>query len=182
MGVNMKNLVVPSKYNGKKLSKFVLDTFPFLSQNTLFKALRKKDVKINNVRVNKDCNVFENDNIQIYITDNFLFPNLDLNIVFEDENILIINKSANLEVVGNNSLTSIVHSKYASSSFLPMPCHRLDRNTTGLILFAKNEESLNILLDKFKNHEIKKFYHALVYGTPHPRTAKLEAFLFKDSK
>lgn len=47
-----------------------------------------------------------------------------------------------------------------------MPCHRLDRNTTGLVIFAKNEESLNILLTKFKNHEIEKHYLALVYGIP----------------
>ena len=63
-----------------------------------------------------------------------------------------------------------------------MPCHRLDRNTTGLVLFAKNELSLTILLDKFKNHEIKKHYIALVYGTPPKGYDRLEAFLFKDNK
>ena len=63
-----------------------------------------------------------------------------------------------------------------------MPCHRLDRNTTGLVLFAKNEDSLNILLDKFKNHEIRKKYLALVYGIPKVKKARLEAYLFKDNK
>ena len=63
-----------------------------------------------------------------------------------------------------------------------MPCHRLDRNTTGLILFAKNEQSLNILLEKFKNHEIEKHYLALVYGTPKENHKRCEAFLFKDNK
>ena len=63
-----------------------------------------------------------------------------------------------------------------------MPCHRLDRNTSGLILYAKNEEALNILLDKFKNHEIEKHYSALVYGYPKCKHQKLTAYLFKDSK
>lgn len=63
-----------------------------------------------------------------------------------------------------------------------MPCHRLDRNTTGLVLFAKNKEALDILFNKFKNHEIKKFYRALVYGIPKVKNARLEAFLFKDTK
>ena len=71
---------------------------------------------------------------------------------------------------------------YSDYPFKPMPCHRLDRNTTGLILFAKNEESLNILLKKFKNHEIEKHYLALVYGIPKENYKKCEAFLFKDNK
>ena len=62
-----------------------------------------------------------------------------------------------------------------------MPCHRLDRNTSGLILYAKNEASLNILLQKFKNHEIEKHYLALVYGIPKKQNDKIESYLFKDS-
>lgn len=63
-----------------------------------------------------------------------------------------------------------------------MPCHRLDRNTTGLIIFAKNERTLNILFDKFKKHEIEKHYLALVYGIPKNDFQRNEAYLFKDSK
>ena len=63
-----------------------------------------------------------------------------------------------------------------------MPCHRLDRNTTGLILFAKNQLSLDILMQKFKNHEIEKHYLALVYGFPSTFYKRNEAYLFKDNK
>lgn len=178
----MKKLFVTDKYNNKKLSKFILDTYPHLSYNVFNKALRQKDIKVNGKRINKDCIIYDNDEILVYISDELLFPLNDLDIVFEDDNILIINKAANIEVTGNNSLTTIVHQKYSSSSFLPMPCHRLDRNTTGLVLFAKNELALTILLDKFKKHEIKKFYLALVYGIPTPNRARLESFLFKDNK
>lgn len=178
----MKELIATNKYDGCKVSKFIFDSFPNLSSGTFYKALRQKDIKINGTRINKDCNIFYGDTIQVYISDELLYPNLNLDIVFEDENILLINKPANLEVTGNNSLTSFVHSKYSSMAFKPMPCHRLDRNTTGIVLFAKNEESLNILFDKFKNHEITKTYLALVYGIPSQKFARMEAFLFKDTK
>ena len=176
----MKTLIVPNKFNGKKLCNFILTSFPNLSQNTLYKALRQKDIKINGKRINKDCTIFENDELNIFIADSLLFPAIDLDIVYEDDNILVINKPINLEVVGENSLTTLVHQKYPEQK--PMPCHRLDRNTTGLILFAKNDVSLNILFDKFKKHEIKKSYTALVYGIPKIKKARLEAYLFKDNK
>ena len=178
----MKKLIVPQKYDGKKLTKFILDSFPYMSPNMLYKALRQKDIKIDGTRTNKDCLISTGSEILVYITDELLCPTSDLNITFEDENILIINKPDNLEVTGENSLTSIVHSKYSTCNFLPMPCHRLDRNTTGLVLFAKNEISLNILLDKFKNHEICKKYHALVYGIPKIKSSRMESYLFKDNK
>ena len=178
----MKKLNVSEKYNGKKLTKFILDSFPHLSPNMLYKALRLKDIKIDGTRTNKDCTICTGSEILVYISDDLLCPIPDLNIVFEDKNILIINKPANLEVTGENSLTSIVHLKYSGGEFLPMPCHRLDRNTTGLVLFAKNEDALNILLDKFKNHEICKKYLALVYGIPKVKKARLENYLFKDNK
>jgi len=178
----MKKLNVPEKYNGKKLTKFILDSFPSLSPNMLYKALRQKDIKIDGSRTNKDCIIYSGNEILVYIADSLLCPVPELNTIFEDDNILIINKPANLEVTGENSLTSIVHAKYSASLFLPMPCHRLDRNTTGLVLFAKNEDSLKILLDKFKKHEICKKYLALVYGIPKVKNCRLESYLFKDTK
>lgn len=178
----MKNLFVDKKYDNKKLSVFLLSYFPKLSINTIFKALRKKDIRINDVRINKDITIHTGDNILLYISDNLLEPSFNLNIVFEDENILVIDKPNNIEVTGEYSLTYEVHKIYSDSAFKPMPCHRLDRNTTGLVLFAKNETSLNILLDKFKNHEIEKHYLALVYGVPTVKSNKLVAYLFKDAK
>ncbi len=178
----MKKLIVNKKYNGKKLSKFLLDSIPNLSNNLLYKTLRKKDIKVNNKRVNENINIFTGDEILVYISDNILTSSVNLNIFYEDDNILIINKPYNIEVTGENSLTSLIHKLYSSYSFKPMPCHRLDRNTTGLILYAKNEESLDILFDKFRCHEIEKHYKALVYGIPKQNYKRCEAFLFKDSK
>ena len=63
-----------------------------------------------------------------------------------------------------------------------MPCHRLDRNTSGLVVFAKSKEALDVLLDKFKNMEIEKHYKCTVYGILNCKEQTLEAYLFKDSK
>ena len=178
----MKNLIVDKKYDNKKLNTFLMAKLPTLTNNLFYKTLRKKDIKINGKRINENVSVFEGDQILVYISDDILMPSINLDIFYEDDNILIINKPYNIEVTGENSLTSLVHKKYENLEFKPMPCHRLDRNTTGLILFAKNNESLKILLDKFKNHEIEKHYKALVYGTPKDNFKRCEAYLFKDNK
>lgn len=178
----MKKLIVDKKYDEKKLNTFLFAKISGLSSNLLYKALRKKDIKINGKRISENVTIYEGDEILVYISDELLVPKVNLNIFFEDENVLIINKPYNLEVTGKNSLTSLVHNKFSDSYFKPMPCHRIDRNTVGLVLFAKNEETLSILLNKFKNHEIEKHYYALVYGIPPCREKICEAFLFKDTK
>lgn len=178
----MKKLIVDNKYNNKKLDKFLYDKFPSLTNNIFYKTLRKKDIKINGKRISENINVFENDEIIIYIPDELLENNLKIDKIYEDNNILLVNKPINIEVVGENSLTSIIHKQYSNSDFLPMPCHRLDRNTRGLILYAKNQKALDILLSKFKNHEIEKHYLALVYGKPPKNSEKLIDYLFKDRK
>lgn len=178
----MEKLIVDDKYNRKKLNKFILDNLPYISSNTFYKILRKKDIKINGKRVNQNVEVFLGNEVTIYIPNGLKEEAEKIDVIYEDENILVINKKANMEVVGDNSLTSIVQEKYKGSDFKPMPCHRLDRNTTGLILFAKNKEALKILENKFKNHEIKKHYKALVYGIPKSKSARKEAYLFKDRK
>ncbi len=192
----MKEIIVDSKYDGKKLNTFLLDTFNSLSMNLLYKTLRKKDIRINDVKVSENVVIHTGDNIKVYLSDEQLFGTIsNLEIIYEDENILAINKPAGIEVASsNNSLTFALNSflnqrqsldKMENSNIKNIevyPCHRLDRNTTGIVLFAKNDVSLNILLDKFKNREIEKHYHATVYGIPKMKHADLTAYLFKDSK
>lgn len=181
----MRKLIVNKKYDNKKLNNFILDSFPNLNKNTLFKALRKKDIRINNIRISSDTIIHYGDEISIYITDEYLFGKNKFNIekIYEDDNILIVNKPNELEVTDNSSnnstLTSILRTSYGNSL---SPCHRIDRNTKGLVLFAKNKLSLDILLQKFKNKEIEKHYIAKTYGIPNKSHNILEAYLFKDSK
>ena len=178
----MKEIIVSKKYHEKKLNKVIFEELSNINYPTFCKLLRKKDIKINGKRVNKDILVYENDKIEIYIPKELEDIKINLDKVYEDENILVINKPANIEVTGTNSLTEIINKQYTNCEFKPQPCHRIDRNTTGLVMFAKNEETLRILLEKFKKHEIEKHYLALVYGIPNKKEERLEAYLFKDQK
>ena len=143
----MKDLVVDKKYDNKKLSKLLLETYPGLKYGTFVKALKKKDILINEKRISKDCVVYENDNIRIYIVDDLLYKKYNIPIIYEDDNIIVF-----------------------------------DRNTSGLIIFSKNDEANNILTEKFKNHEIEKHYLAKVYGIPSKKTDTITDYLFKDNK
>lgn len=174
----MREIVVSNKFNNKKISDILYNNFNGLTKNTLYKAFRKKDIRINGEKINQDTVIHSGDVLTIYIIDDLLFKEINLEKIYEDKNILVINKPCNIEVVGNNSLTSFLEEEYSSI----YPCHRLDRNTMGLVLFAKNEESLNILLKKFKDKEIEKHYLAKVYGIPVKTSQTLTAYLFKDNK
>ena len=133
----MKIIVVDEKHDNKKLDRVILDSFPNLNSNTLYKALRKKDIRVNDKRVSENIIVHTDDVIKVFICDELLENKPNFSIVYEDDFILVANKPINLEVTGENSLTTLLDKNY---SFIK-PCHRLDRNTTGLVLFAKSEEA-----------------------------------------
>ncbi len=181
----MKKIIVNKKYDGKKLNTFLLDNFNGLTLNTLYKALRKKNIRVNNIKITENCTIKEGDEITLFINDEFLYKTFNLHIVYEDSNILVVNKPVGIEVISNNkeeiTLTKLVLDYFSKENF-PYPCHRLDRNTYGLVLFAKNEQSLNILLEKFKSFEIEKHYKCMVYGIPKIKENYLTAYLFKDKK
>lgn len=174
----MKIIVVDEKHDNKKLDRVILDSFPNLNSNTLHKALRKKDIRVNDKRISENIIVHTDDVIKVFICDELLENKPNFSIIYEDDFILVADKPINLEVTGENSLTTLLEKNY---SFIK-PCHRLDRNTTGLVLFAKNEMALKILFEKFKNKEISKFYKCMVYGIPKESEKTLEAYLFKDNK
>lgn len=178
----MKKLVVNKKYNGKKIVNFLLDEFNNLKQSTVFKALRKKDIIVNGKRITENVAVYANDEVVVYITDENLYGTVSLNVVYEDANIVVINKPAGIAVTDSSldekTLTQLVQQRYTNA----MPCHRLDRNTCGLVVFARNKESLEILLEKFKNREIEKYYICIVNGIPKANEQTLNAYLFKDNR
>ena len=178
----MKKIIVDEKYDNKRLDKVILQELPYVNINTFYKTLRKKDIKVNNLRVNCNVIVHKGDELTIYINDNINENKFKLDKLYEDDNIIIIDKPIGIEVTGKNSLTEIVHNLYKEKNFKPMPCHRLDRNTIGLILYAKNKKALEILQEKFKSRQIEKHYLALVYGNPRKNEENLTAYLFKDNK
>ncbi|MBQ7668879.1 MAG: RluA family pseudouridine synthase [Clostridia bacterium] len=171
----MINFSVPKNYNNTQLLSTVSKLYPQISYSTLCKLLRKKDIKINGKRINENTKIFANDLIEIYYENK-------LDIVFEDDNIIVINKTIGLEVNEENTTKSLLTLLKEQLKIDLYPCHRLDRNTTGLVIFAKNTDALHILEEKIKNKEIQKYYRCRVIGHLKKDSDTLSAYLFKDSK
>jgi len=170
----MISFKITKQYSNTYILSAISNLYPQISYSTLCKLLRKKDIKVNGKRISENIKITTNDIIDIYYENK---PN----IIFEDENILVANKPVGIEV--NNSSTSLLNllSSYLNTNEI-YPCHRLDRNTTGLVLFAKNKESLSIIEEKIKDREIRKIYKCRVIGHMKKQEEILNAFLFKDSK
>lgn len=145
----------------KELVKAIIDELPFLSRHEVLKIIENKDVKINNVRIKQICSVSPDDIITIFYQER---ENKDwFNIVYKDDNIIIVNKRAGIEVESEKErdLLHILSNEYPTIKAV----HRLDRNTEGLTIFALNELAEKELLNSFKSRKgIKKEYVLLAHG------------------
>lgn len=170
----------------KKIVDYLKNKFKNLTNGTIFKALRNKDIRINGVKISENVPVNAGDEITLYIKDEFLFGTTVLDkskIIYDDENIVIVNKPQDVLVQGdglNIGLDKMVNDYFGTQNIVP--CHRLDRNTSGLIIFAKNEIAEETISEMLKQHMIRKVYRCRVVGHPKNKKATLTAYLFKDSK
>lgn len=170
----------------KKIVDYLKNKFKNLTNGTIFKALRNKDIRINGVKISENVPVNAGDEITLYIKDEFLFGITALDkskIIYDDENIVIVNKPQDVLVQGdgiNIGLDKMVNDYFDTQNIVP--CHRLDRNTSGLIIFAKNEMAEETISEMLKQHMIRKVYRCRVIGHPKNKKATLTAYLFKDSK
>ena len=170
----------------KKIVDYLKNKFKNLTNGTIFKALRNKDIRINGVKISENVPVNAGDEITLYIKDEFLFGTTALDkskIIYDDENIVIVNKPQDVLVQGdgiNIGLDKMVNDYFGTQNIVP--CHRLDRNTSGLIIFAKNEIAEETISEMLKQHMIRKVYRCRVVGHPKNKKATLTAYLFKDSK
>ncbi len=202
----MKELIVGTNDAGMRLDRFVSKTVPLLPDSLLQKYIRIKRIKYNGKCAKRDCRLSAGDTVQLYINDEFFEepkesnawlkiskPKLD--VIYEDENILLINKKPGVlcHSAGAweyNTLIANVQAYLsqkgewnpkAENSFAPALCNRIDRNTGGIVIAAKNAESLRIINEKIKNREIDKYYLCVVFGRPSPPSGTLENELFKDA-
>lgn len=164
----MRTIIVKNINKKTYLSNYIFKTFPNLSKGNFFKSLRNKDIKINEKRVNKDIILNDKDEIKLYISDNILF-NLPqkLDYIYDDQNIAIIFKPQG--ILSNdktkNSDEPTLESLVKKENPNYIICHRLDRNTAGLVIFAKNDIAYASILSGFKNNSIIKEYIAYVSGS-----------------
>ncbi len=141
------------------------------------KIIKNRSVKVNGVRVGTDMNVNVGDSVYVYIPDR---EKDGVEIVYRDDNILVINKNSGIEVQGEGSVTERLNA--ALTDVTAVPVHRLDRNTMGLVVYAINKTAETELLNSFKEREIDKTYNCVVIGKPKQSAATLKGYLFKDAK
>lgn len=185
----MIKFIVDEKGNNKKLISYLQSKFNKLPQSAIHKALRNKDIKVNKSRIKDNITLEIGDEIELYIKDEIVYGKVskfeinEKDIKYNDENILIYNKPQNLEVQGKNNELGLEEAikQQLNLNYLKA-CHRLDRNTSGLVIFAKNKEAEETMLQMIKERTVKKYYKALVYGIPKNKAMTLKAYLFKDSK
>ncbi len=191
---------------GMRIDKLIPKLMPTLPKSLMYKYIREKKIKVNGKRTEISYKPQENDIITAYIKDEFSTPakkNYDffsspdkIDIIYEDENIMLVNKPQGLlchpdkNEYKDTLLSRITHHLYNTGeynpeneqSFKPALCNRIDRNTCGIVIAAKNSESLKIICDKIKNREIEKRYYAVCHGVPKKKEDTINGFLFKDEE
>ena len=204
----MKEFTIGTNDAGQRLDRFLAKSVPLLPASLAQKYIRIKRIKLNGARAERDTRLQAGDVLQLYINDEFFeAPREDnafltvaapkLNIVYEDENVLLVDKRPGLAVhphdgaeYGRTLIDHIQAYLYQKRewrpreehSFTPALCNRIDRNTGGIVIAAKTAEALRVMNQKIKDREMDKRYLAIVEGTPKQKQGSLKGYLFKDAK
>ncbi len=202
----MKEFKITKNDDSLRLDKFITKNCPTLPSSLMFKYIRTKRIKVNSKRAEISTRLKAGDIVSAYINDEFfvkLQPKYDflsapktLDIVYEDENILLADKKQGVLVhpdkneYNNTLIARIQHYLYdkgeydpeSENSFRPALANRIDRNTGGIVIAAKNAEALRILCDKIKDRELDKRYLTIVHGIPKKKTDTLSGFMLKDEE
>ena len=203
----MREFRIGANDAGQRLDRFLAKAIPLLPAALAQKYIRIKRIKVNGARAQREQRLQEGDILQCYINDEFFdepdennvylsiaAPKLD--VLYEDDNLLLLNKPAGQlchrgsEPSGPtlaDHLLAYLYQKRAwrpreENAFVPALCNRIDRNTSGIVIAAKNAASLRILNQKIKDREISKYYLCVCLGRPEPSSGRIECFLRKDER
>lgn len=200
----MRTVTIGANDAGQRLDKFLSKFLKTCPQSMIYKCLRKKRIKLNGKKAEGAVKLNEGDVLQMYISEEFFGGEVadtsfmkvkpDIEIVYEDENIMLIDKKPGMivhEDEGEKFNTLISHIKAYlfeageydpdnEQSFAPALCNRIDRNTGGIVIAAKNAAALRVINEKIKSREIRKFYLCMVQGHVKPQSGTLTAYLQKN--
>ncbi len=201
----MREFTIGKNDAGQRLDRFVAKNLPLLPPALLQKYIRLKRIKVNGKGSKRDVRLETGDILQLYINDEFFDkPNEEnlfltvfkpqLNIVYEDENLLLVDKRPGMSVHADetekvntliNHIQAYLYQKREwnpkwENAFAPALCNRIDRNTGGIVIAAKNAETLRIINEKIRAHELEKSYLCITVGRPKRPEGKIEGFLLKN--
>lgn len=200
----MKSFIIAENDANQRIDKFITKTMPSLPQSLMYRYLRTKRIKLNGKKAEISTRLTAGDVVDMYINDeffaekeekySFLGAGKQLDVVYEDDNVMLLNKPAGLlshpdegEYI-DTLITRAQRYLYEKreydpkneSSFAPALANRIDRNTSGLVMAAKNAQSLRVLNEKIKNREITKLYLCIIIGCPKEKEGILNGYIVKD--
>lgn len=200
----MKAFIIKENDSNQRLDKFLQKAVPLLPQNLMYKYIRLKRIKVNGKKSDIKYKLLLGDKIELYINDEFFLSEkksdflnsiCDINILYQDENIMIIDKPSGLVVHEDNENATdtlinrvlhylYIHERYNPDnelSFRPSLVNRIDRNTSGIVMVAKNADSLRVLSAALKDRQVKKFYLCIVNGHLEKEQDILKHYLQKNA-
>lgn len=179
----MKALTIGKNEDGQRLDRFLMKYLNNSSRSNIFKLIRKKVFKVNGVKVKEEYFLKEGDVLEIFLSDETLetliveeapitAEEADLNIIYEDDEILVVHKPKDLLTHPDKneykktlaSFVQIYLKHLATRTFKPAPIHRLDKNTSGVVVFAKTYEALKRYNEMMRERQIQKYYQCVVHG------------------
>ena len=200
----MKQVTVLPNDANQRVDKFLTKAYPNLPQSMLYKAIRKKDIKVNGKRCEISTRLLAGDVLTMYLKDeffaqspkayDFLKAPVKLSVLYEDENIMLLDKKPGLIVHPDehyhfDSLIARVqhylfdrgeYDPEQENAFAPALINRIDRTTGGIVMAAKNAETLRIMNEKVKHRELDKLYLCVVCGVPEKKSDTLTGYLEKN--
>ena len=199
----MKEFVINENDSGQRIDRFITKLMPRLPKSMMYKGLRRNCVKLNGRHV-RDGSVFveEGDLIALYFKDEFFEPEKvflyvkpNLDIVYEDDNLIIVNKSVGVVSHADEQGTAVTlidmiksylyenneYDPVSEKSFSPSLCNRLDRNTGGLVIAAKNAMALRSMNELIRGHKVHKYYMAIAEGYL-PERGSLRGWTVREDK
>lgn len=199
----MKKITIAENDAGQRLDKFMHKFFKSsMPSSMIYKSIRKKRVKINGKRVSESYMLNAGDVLELYINDEFFehekkpskHVKADFDVLYEDENIILIDKRAGVVVHDddNGTVNTLVNQLYSyladkgdykpddENSFVPSLCNRIDRNTSGIVIAAKNAAALREMNEIIRLRKVHKYYLALAEGNIKKNHDIMTDYLFKD--
>ena len=203
----MRELTIGKNDAGQRLDRFLSKALPLLPPALAQKYIRIKRVKVNGGRAQRDQRLQEGDVLQLYINDEFfdkpseenMFLTLfkpRLTVVYEDEHLLLADKPQGMVVHADetekvntliNHIQAYLYQKREwnpkwENAFTPALCNRIDRNTGGIVIAAKDAETLRVINEKIRDRELDKRYLCITAGRSKKPEGRVECFLLKDEK
>lgn len=194
----VQTIVVEQAEAGARLDRWFRRRFPHIPQGRLQKALRKGEIRVDGGRAKADTRVEAGQSVRIPPLPEpdpmYQAPEVTINredaayirslVIFEDDDILVLNKPAGLAVQGGSKTTRHIDgllNAFGKGDQKPRLVHRLDRDTSGVLVTAKTVGAAAKLAKAFQARESEKTYWAIVPGVPKPKTGEIKGFLKKDT-